>query len=271
MKSQKEKAEKLGPAGTTTVNKCEEQMRKLYHVVLAYVLEKNNEDPPYTHQIQLRSRTFQSDYKEIPEWISIEKVEYQKSLIEAKDYLIKRFFSNKNLVIKVLKIEDITYLDKISASKISAETIDIGQFSNHEALWNSRNLIVRRTSDFDDFIDNLHLFKTKNFYFKDTWMELNVTMCQKLLRVLQGNVGARHLKITIRNEQNAAFLLDEIGLMPRAKYGEIPKLLCTKYPKCVILPKNLDQEINVYVTTDVVYNRCIHFKVNAKRNASLVR
>uniref|UniRef100_A0A1I7UPH5 F-box domain-containing protein n=1 Tax=Caenorhabditis tropicalis TaxID=1561998 RepID=A0A1I7UPH5_9PELO len=263
----KEEAEKQGPAAIVTKYSCIVHMKKYADDLFAYILRENNEDPNYTHRIQLKIEKFKSKSRKVPLWTSFEQVEYQKSYFEAKGYLIKRLFSNGNLVIKHLKIKDDTYLDNISAS---IKTITIEKFSNHEALRNCQNLIVQEYFNFEDFITNLHLFQTQTFYLYSVY-RMKLPLCQRLIEFLQGNVAARYVTVA----ESYVELLEKIASLPGVEIGEIPETKGTKYPICVIFPKSDDLEINVYMTVEgevhrVNHSKTIHFKVNQKGYASLI-
>uniref|UniRef100_A0A1I7UPH9 Major sperm protein n=1 Tax=Caenorhabditis tropicalis TaxID=1561998 RepID=A0A1I7UPH9_9PELO len=241
-KKKKEEAEKKGPAGRVEVFSCIQQMKAIYDRSYAYILRENNEDPPYTHRIQLKIEKYPLANREVPLGTSVEQVDYQKSYFEAKYYMIKRLFSNKKFVIKHLKIEDYAYLDKISGS---IDTIEITNFSSHETIRNCQKLIVQKISDFNNFIDHFHLFKAHCFLFKEARM--SEESARRLIEVLQGTVATRHLEIVVGKEYPS---LDEFTSMPGAKYGYIPETRGTYYPRCVVVPKSDELEINVYNSSE---------------------
>uniref|UniRef100_A0A1I7UPH7 F-box domain-containing protein n=1 Tax=Caenorhabditis tropicalis TaxID=1561998 RepID=A0A1I7UPH7_9PELO len=262
-KKKKEAAEKIGRSGLLMVLSCEGKMKAIYDAShFPFILRENNEDPPYTHRIQLKIEKYRSMRRESSLCHSIEQVEYQKSLIDAKKYLINRLFSNKTLVIRILKVDDARDLDNVCGSNISVDMMVVGKYSNNETLRNCRNLVVSEISNLNDFIDDLHLFQTPQICFKEAFM--NVPMSLMLILVLQGPVVTRHLKIATRNWDAAVFFYNQIALMPGALYGKR-----RGYHECLILPKSDELEINVYVTpmerqSDGDIKRLLHFQINPK-------
>uniref|UniRef100_A0A1I7UPH8 FTH domain-containing protein n=1 Tax=Caenorhabditis tropicalis TaxID=1561998 RepID=A0A1I7UPH8_9PELO len=258
-KKEKEEAEKLGPAGRVKMFSCIVHMNKIHDEL--FPNSDENKDPNYIHRIQLKIEKFKSMSRTVPLWTSIEQVEYQNSYFEARGYLIKKLFLNKNLVIKNLNIQGEMYLNKLSAS---IDTIEIDKFSDFDALRNCRNLIVHNISDFNVFVKAFPSFKTHYILFKDSGVTEDSAW--KLTEVLQSTVPTKHLKIIVE-KQKAEMILKEIATMRGAEYGEIYEIWCTEHPECVILPKSDELEINVYITpmegqTDD--KRLLHFKVNPK-------